>query len=122
MNDIKVIGAGLAGCEAAFYLAERGVKVTLYDIKPKSFTPAHSDKNFCELVCSNSLKGKDAYSNACGLLKEEMRVLGSVTMDAAEKTAVPAGGALAVERESFAAFVTQKIKSHKNIKSRLRRS
>ncbi|MCI8475997.1 MAG: methylenetetrahydrofolate--tRNA-(uracil(54)-C(5))-methyltransferase (FADH(2)-oxidizing) TrmFO [Clostridia bacterium] len=116
MNDIKVIGAGLAGCEAAFYLAERGVKVTLYDIKPKSFTPAHSDKNFCELVCSNSLKGKDAYSNACGLLKEEMRVLGSVTMDAAEKTAVPAGGALAVERESFAAFVTQKINSHKNIK------
>ena len=66
-NKVKVIGAGLAGSEAAYYLAERGVEVELYDIKPKSFTPAHSDKNFCELVCSNSLKGKDAYSNACGI-------------------------------------------------------
>lgn len=112
---IKVIGAGLAGSEAAYYLAERGVKVQLYDIKPKSFTPAHSDENFCELVCSNSLKGKDAYSNACGLLKEEMRVLGSLTMLAAEAASVPAGGALAVERESFARFVTQKLKAHPNI-------
>lgn len=113
---IKVIGAGLAGAEAAYYLAERGVKVELFDIKPKSFTPAHRDGNFCELVCSNSLKGKDPYSNACGLLKEEMRILGSLTMEAAENTSVPAGGALAVERESFAAYVTQKLKSHKNIK------
>ncbi len=112
---IKVIGAGLAGSEAAYYLAERGVKVRLYDIKPKGFTPAHSDENFCELVCSNSLKGKDAYSNACGLLKEEMRVLGSLTMLAAEATSVPAGGALAVEREGFARFVTQKLKAHPNI-------
>ncbi len=113
---IKVIGAGLAGAEAAYYLAERGVEVELFDIKPKSFTPAHRDGNFCELVCSNSLKGKDPYSNACGLLKEEMRILGSLTMEAAEITSVPAGGALAVERESFAAYVTQKLKSHKNIK------
>ncbi len=112
---VKVIGAGLAGSEAANYLAGRGVKVELYDIKPKSFTPAHSDKNFCELVCSNSLKGKDPYSNACGLLKEEMRILGSLTMEAAEKTSVPAGGALAVDRGGFAAFVTKKIKGNKNI-------
>lgn len=112
---VKVIGAGLAGSEAANYLAGRGVEVVLYDIKPKSFTPAHSDKNFCELVCSNSLKGKDPYSNACGLLKEEMRILGSLTMEAAEKTSVPAGGALAVDRDDFASFVTEKIKQNKNI-------
>ncbi|MDE7438929.1 MAG: methylenetetrahydrofolate--tRNA-(uracil(54)-C(5))-methyltransferase (FADH(2)-oxidizing) TrmFO [Clostridia bacterium] len=113
---IKVIGAGLAGCEAAYCLAEKGVEVELYDIKPKSFTPAHSDKNFGELVCSNSLKSNDIYGNACGLLKEEMRILGSLTMQAAEVSCVPAGGALAVEREGFASFITQKIKAHKNIK------
>lgn len=112
---VEIIGAGLAGCEAANYLANRGVEVVLYDIKPKAFTPAHSDKNFCELVCSNSLKGKDPYSNACGLLKEEMRVLGSLTMEAAEATKVPAGGALAVDRGDFASFVTEKIKRNKNI-------
>lgn len=112
---VEIIGAGLAGSEAANYLANRGVEVVLYDIKPKAFTPAHSDKNFCELVCSNSLKGKDPYSNACGLLKEEMRVLGSLTMEAAEATAVPAGGALAVDRGGFASFVTEKIKLNKNI-------
>lgn len=113
---VKVIGAGLAGCEAAYLLAERGVEVELYDIKPKSFTPAHSDKNFGELVCSNSLKSNDIYGNACGLLKEEMRILGSLTMRAAEVSRVPAGGALAVEREEFARFITKKIKEHKNIK------
>ncbi len=112
---VEIIGAGLAGCEAANYLASRGVQVVLYDIKPESFTPAHSDKNFCELVCSNSLKGKDPYSNACGLLKEEMRTLGSLTMDAALNTAVPAGGALAVDREKFASFVTEKIKNNNYI-------
>ena len=112
---VKVIGAGLAGCEAAYALAKRGVAVELYDIKPKSFTPAHSDKNFGELVCSNSLKSNDVYGNACGLLKEEMRLLGSLTMQAAEQTKVPAGGALAVERESFARFITEKIKQDKNI-------
>ena len=113
---VKVIGAGLAGSEAAYFLAERGLDVELYDIKPRSFTPAHSNGNFCELVCSNSLKGADPFSNACGLLKEEMRILGSLTMEAAENTRVPAGGALAVDRDAFAAFVTAKIKSHKNIK------
>lgn len=114
---VKVIGAGLAGCEAAFTLAERGVKVKLYDIKPQSFTPAHSDKNFGELVCSNSLKSNDIYGNACGLLKEEMRILGSLTMDAAKVSAVPAGGALAVDREKFAAFITQKITAHPNVEA-----
>ena len=112
---INVIGAGLAGCEAAYYLAGRGVQVTLYDIKPKSFTPAHSDVNFGELVCSNSLKSKDVYGNACGLLKQEMRILGSLTMEAAACNEVPAGGALAVERGGFARFITDRIKSHKNI-------
>ena len=112
---VKVIGAGLAGCEAAYLLSERGVEVELYDIKPKSFTPAHSDKNFGELVCSNSLKSNDVYGNACGLLKEEMRVLGSLTMQAAEAARVPAGGALAVDRAEFARFLTEKIKGCKNI-------
>ena len=113
--EIKVIGAGLAGSEAAYYLAERGYKVALYDIKPHKFTPAHSNKCFGELVCSNSLKGKDAYSNACGLLKEEMRILGSLTMQAAEYAQVPAGGALAVDRDKFAEFITEKLTAHKNI-------
>ncbi len=113
---IKVIGAGLAGSEAAYYLARHGVEVELYDIKPHSFTPAHTDKNFCELVCSNSLKSNDVYGNACGLLKEEMRRFGSLTMEAAEKTAVPAGGALAVDRAAFSEYVTQKLKENGNIK------
>ncbi len=113
---VKVIGAGLAGAEAAVYLARSGVEVELYDIKPKSFTPAHSNADFCELVCSNSLKGSDPFSNACGLLKEEMKILGSVTMEAAEATKVPAGGALAVDRDKFAKYVTQKIYENKNIK------
>lgn len=112
---VDVIGAGLAGSEAAYTLAERGINVRLHDIKPKSFTPAHSDKNFGELVCSNSLKGMDPYTNACGLLKEEMRILGSLTMEAAEATRVPAGGALAVNREEFAAYITRKLKNHPNV-------
>lgn len=115
MEKIKVIGAGLAGCEAAYCLAKRGFCVELYDIKPKSFTPAHSNPDFGELVCSNSLKGADAYSNACGLLKEEMRLIGSLTMQAAEYSKIPAGGALAVDREKFARFITEKIKSEQNI-------
>ena len=113
---VKIIGGGLAGCESAYLLAKRGVEVELYDIKPKAFTPAHSDKNFGELVCSNSLKSNDIYSNACGLLKEEMRILGSLTMKAAELSRVPAGGALAVEREKFAHIITEEIKKNKNIK------
>ena len=112
---VKVIGAGLSGVEAAWYLADRGIKVTLFDIKPNNFTPAHKSNNFAELVCSNSLKSNDVYGNACGLLKEEMRLLGSITMQAAEETKVPAGGALAVNRDEFSAFITQKIKNHPNI-------
>ncbi len=112
---IDIIGAGLAGAEAAVWLAERGVKVTLYDIKPDNFTPAHTDKNFGELVCTNSLKSADVYGNACGLLKEEMRRLGSFVMEAADKTRVPAGGALAVEREAFARYITERIYSHPDI-------
>ena len=115
MKPIDIIGAGLAGCEAAYYLAERGYKVRLTDIKPKSFTPAHSNKNFGELVCSNSLKGKDPYSNACGLLKAEMRVIGSLIMRAAEAAEIPAGGALAVDRDAFAEFITREVNAHPNI-------
>ncbi|MGN0817353.1 MAG: methylenetetrahydrofolate--tRNA-(uracil(54)-C(5))-methyltransferase (FADH(2)-oxidizing) TrmFO [Candidatus Coproplasma sp.] len=112
---IKVIGAGLAGSEAAHYLSSHGLEVELYDIKPSAFTPAHSNANFGELVCSNSLKGADPYSNACGLLKQEMREIGSLICEAADKCAVPAGGALAVDRDDFSAYITDKIKSDKNI-------
>lgn len=112
---IKVIGAGLAGSEAAYYLAEHGAEVELYDIKPNNFTPAHTNPHFGELVCSNSLKGRDAYSNACGLLKEEMRILGSLTMEAAAVAEVPAGGALAVDRDLFATYITEKLMGHSNI-------
>ncbi len=115
--SVTVVGAGLAGSEAAYFLAEHGVDVDLIDMKP-AFTPAHSDVNFCELVCSNSLKSDDVYGNACGLLKEEMRRLGSVTMEAAERTRVPAGGALAVDRGAFSAYVTQKLRSHPRIRVR----
>ena len=110
-----VIGAGLAGSEAAYYLAKRGVEVTLYEMKPKRFSPAHESENFCELVCSNSLKSSDVFGNASGLLKEEMRRLGSVTLEAAEHTKVPAGGALAVDREAFSQYVTKKLRAEKNI-------
>ncbi len=110
-----VIGAGLAGSEAAYFLAEHGQEVVLYDMKPKKFTPAHQSPKLCELVCSNSLKSDDVSGNACGLLKEEMRRLGSLTMQAAEYARVPAGGALAVDREKFADFVTERLKTHPHI-------
>lgn len=110
-----VVGAGLAGSEAAYYLARNGVSVTLYEMKPKRFSPAHENENFCELVCSNSLKSNDIYGNASGLMKEEMRRIGSLTLEAADKTKVPAGGALAVDREKFSAFVTQRLRAEKNI-------
>ncbi len=115
MLKVNVIGAGLAGVEAAIYLADRDVFVTLYDIKPNDFTPAHKNKNFAELVCSNSLKSNDVYGNAAGLLKQEMRVLGSVTIDAADRTQVPAGNALAVNREEFSRIITERIMAHPNI-------
>ena len=112
---IPVIGAGLAGSEAAWQLAERGEQVELVEQKPARRSPAHTSDAFCELVCSNSLKSDDVYGNACGLLKEEMRRLGSLTMEAADRTRVPAGGALAVDRDKFSEYVTQKLRQHPNI-------
>ena len=116
---IPVIGAGLAGSEAAWYLAEHGEQVRLIEQKPVRRSSAHTSDCFCELVCSNSLKSDDVYGNACGLLKEEMRILGSLTMEAAALSAVPAGGALAVDRDKFSDYITQKIKSHKNSRKNL---
>ncbi|MBR3863631.1 MAG: methylenetetrahydrofolate--tRNA-(uracil(54)-C(5))-methyltransferase (FADH(2)-oxidizing) TrmFO [Clostridia bacterium] len=114
-KTVNVIGGGLAGSECAYYLARHGIKVNLYDIKPKAFTPAHKSEYFGELVCSNSLKSNDVYGNACGLLKEEMRMLGSLIIDCADKTRVPAGNALAVDRERFAELITKKLKEQENI-------
>ncbi len=108
---VNVIGAGLAGCESAWQIANRGINVNLYEMKPKKFSPAHKSQNFSELVCSNSLRA-DGIENAVGLLKEEMRNLNSIIMECADNTRVPAGGALAVDREGFSALVTEKIKSH----------
>lgn len=114
MNKITVIGAGLAGCEAAHKLSSLGFSVRLCEMKPEKRTPAQKSDGFAELVCSNSLKAMRLES-AAGLLKEEMRCLGSVTMEAAEKTSVAAGGALAVDRELFSEYITEKIKSDPNI-------
>ena len=114
INEINVIGAGLAGCEAAYQAAKRGVKVKLYEMKPKKFTPAHRNKNFAELVCSNSLRS-DELSNAIGVLKAELRDMNSLIMEAADKSKVPAGSALAVDREMFSSYITEKIKNHPNI-------
>ena len=111
MSEVKVIGGGLAGVEAAWSLAERGVPVLLFEMKPKKFSPAHKTPALAELVCSNSLKAKRLES-AAGLLKEEMRRLGSVCMQCAEQSAVPAGGALAVDRDKFSFLVTERITSH----------
>ena len=113
-NEVIVIGAGLAGVEAAFTLAEGGALVKLYEMKPKKFSPAHKYNGFAELVCSNSLKA-DRLESAAGMLKEEMRILGSITMESANENRVSAGGALAVDREGFSDFITQRIKSHPNI-------
>lgn len=116
MNNtaVTVIGAGLAGCEAAWQLANAGIKVRLCEMKPAKYTPAHKYSGFAELVCSNSLKASRVNS-AAGLLKEEMRRLGSLTVPCAVETAVPAGGALAVDRTLFSDLVTEKIHSHPNI-------
>lgn len=111
---VKVIGAGLAGCEAAYALATRGVKVDLFEMKPIKRSPAHHTDLFAELVCSNSLKAARVDS-AAGLLKEEMRRLGSISMIAAERSSVAAGGALAVDRDTFSQIITDEIKSHLNI-------
>lgn len=114
MKKIIVIGAGLAGSEAAWQLAERGVKVDLYEMRPKKMTPAHKTKNFAELVCSNSLRA-NSITNGVGLLKEEMRKLNSLVISCADATQVPAGGALAVDRDKFSELITEKIKTHENI-------
>ena len=113
-EKVKVIGAGLAGCEAAWQLARAGIDAELYEMKPKKFTPAHKYKGFAELVCSNSLKA-DRIESAAGMLKEEMRRLGSVTMECAEEARVSAGGALAVDREKFSDAVTERIRSNEHI-------
>ncbi len=114
MNKAIVVGAGLAGCEAAWQLAKRGIQVDLYEMKPVKKSPAHSYDGFAELVCSNSLRA-DGLANAVGLLKEEMRRLDSVIMTCADKTKVAAGGALAVDRQKFSDSVTEVIKNHPNI-------
>ena len=111
MNPVKVIGAGLAGCEAAWQLAQRGIPVTLYEMKPKKMSPAHHSADFAELVCSNSLRG-DRLENAVGLLKEELRRLDSLILRCAEATRVEAGGALAVDRYGFSSMVTAEIRNH----------
>lgn len=114
-NHINVIGAGLAGCEAAWQIAKRGVEVHLYEMKPHKKSPAHRSNTFSELVCSNSFRS-DMLENAVGLLKEELRRLDSLIMECADKTRVPAGGALAVDRESFSQEVTNRIFENPNIK------
>ena len=114
MSTVKVIGAGLAGSEAAWQLAQRGLQVELYEMKPQKMSPAHHSADFAELVCSNSLRG-DRLENAVGLLKEELRRLDSLIIACADATRVEAGGCLAVDRQGFAALVTEKLKSHPNI-------
>ncbi len=114
---IKIIGAGLAGCEAAHQAAKLGAEVILYEMKPEKKSPAHKSDNFAELVCSNSLRA-DGILNAVGLLKEEMRRMDSLIMECADATKVPAGGALAVDRDGFSQMVTEKIKSNPNIEVR----
>lgn len=111
---VTVIGAGLAGSEAAWQLAKRGIDVTLYEMKPQKMSPAHKSPLFAELVCSNSLRS-DRIQNAVGLLKEEMRVLDSLVMKAADAARVPAGGALAVDRERFSGFITETLRNHPHV-------
>lgn len=111
---VNIIGAGLAGCECAYQLAKRGVKVRLYEQKPIKFSKAHSSENFAEIVCSNSLKSNEL-TNACGLLKQELRELDSLIIKTADKTKVPAGASLSVDRELFSQLITQEVKNNPNI-------
>lgn len=114
MQEINVIGGGLAGCEAAYQIAKRGIHVKLYEMKPKKYSPAHSNENLAEIVCSNSLKS-NSITNACGLLKEELRRSDSLLIKVADETKVPAGQALAVDREEFSKMVTQRIEENEKI-------
>ena len=114
MKEVTVLGAGLAGSECAWQLAKRGIKVRLFEMKPEKMTPAHKSPYFAELVCSNSLRS-DELSNAVGLLKAEMRKMGSIIMESADANRVPAGGALAVDREGFARYVTEKLTACDNV-------
>jgi len=114
MNKVSVLGAGLAGSECAWQLAQRGIHVDLYEMKPLNMTQAHKYNGFAELVCSNSLRS-DELTNAVGLLKQEMRLMGSLIMESAEATKVPAGGALAVDREKFSDYITEKLRNHPNV-------
>lgn len=114
MERVKVIGGGLAGCEAAWHLAENGIKVDLFEMRPKKSTPAHHTDKLAELVCSNSLRSRER-TNAAGLIKEEMRFLNSIIMKVADETQIPAGAALAVDREKFSSKITDIIKNHPNI-------
>lgn len=114
MKEVTVLGAGLAGCECAWQLAKRGIRVRLYEMKPEKMTPAHKSPYFAELVCSNSLRS-DELSNAVGLLKAEMRKMGSLIMESADANRVAAGGALAVDREGFARYITEKLAACDNI-------
>lgn len=114
-DKITVVGGGLAGSEAAYYLAKKGYNVRFVDIKPNAYTPAHKSPDYGELVCSNSLKSNDAYGNACGTLKEEMRILDSFVIKCADESRVPAGAALAVDRNEFSRLITEGLKSQKNI-------
>ena len=111
---INVVGAGLAGCEAAWQIAKRGIKVRLFEMKPVKYSPAHCMEGLAELVCSNSFKAKNI-DNGSGLLKEEMRKMDSLILEAADASAVPAGGALAVDRDVFSSFITKKLEGHTNI-------
>lgn len=113
-NYITIIGGGLAGSEAAYQIAKRGIKLKLYEMKPDKFSPAHSNTNLAEIVCSNSFKS-NLHTNACGLLKEELRMLDSLLIKTADKVAVPAGQALAVDREKFSEEITKKLESLENV-------
>lgn len=114
MKKVIIVGAGMAGSEAAWQVAQRGIKVDLYEMRPEKYTPAHKTEKFAELVCSNSLRGA-GLENAVGLLKEEMRQLNSIIMESADINRVPAGGALAVDREGFSQYITDKVKNHPNV-------
>ena len=114
MKKVIIVGAGMAGSEAAWQVVQRGIKVDLYEMRPEKSTPAHKTEKFAELVCSNSLRGA-GLENAVGLLKEEMRQLNSIIMESADINRVPAGGALAVDREGFSQYITDKVKNHPNV-------